>query len=135
MEKLHILPNKRGELVLRNGCGVLGLSYPVVSGNTAAAEHTAQLIACLAAHARNEAANRAEVALKNALRSGRLFDFTRHTYQISVTKTEENKHVCITLTAHLSVGGTTVFHRTLSTRWDKAERIQHRARLYARPHR
>lgn len=126
MENLQILPKKEQKLIFRSGCDVLWMSRPTLIGDTPAARHTAALIEALWGYGENTAANGAEKSLKEALASGRLFDFKRHTFEILLSETREKKHLFLTLTARFSRGNDTLFERTLSTCWDEKERFQRR---------
>ncbi len=125
MEKLHISPKKAREMLLFDGNGVLLLTYPTVTGDTPAACHAASLISALADYARENAREIATEALRAAIAAGRVFDFTRHTYDISLAASTEKKRLVLSLTAHFFAGEQTLARHTLTTLWDSDECLQH----------
>ena len=124
MEKLHISEAKNRQMIHHGGNGVLWLTYPGVEGDTPAAEHAKNLITALVDYAKEDAARMAAEHLLEALACCRLFDFSTHTFLISLDKKLENKHLTVTLTAHFFVGEQTIAKRTLTTHWDDNERLQ-----------
>ena len=127
MEKLHISPQKTRCVLRHGGNEVLLLTYPTLTGDTPAALHTAALIEALIAYAREGALSRAAEALREAAASGRLFDFKRHTYDISLLSKMTQKHLHLTLRVCFSAGEETLFGDALQMLWDKEEAIQYRA--------
>ena len=127
MEKLHISSKKARHMLLHGGNEVLLLTYPTVTGDTEAARHAAALVAALADYARESAKEIAVDALRAALAAGRVFDFTRHTYDVSLAKSTVGKHLVLALTAHFFAGEKTLARQTLTTYWDGDECLQYRA--------
>ncbi|MBE6603856.1 MAG: hypothetical protein E7636_05980 [Ruminococcaceae bacterium] len=127
MEKLHISPQKTRCVLRHGGNEVLLLTYPTLTGDTPAALHTAALIEALIAHARESALSRAAEALREAAASGRLFDFKRHTYDISLLSKMTQKHLHLTLRVCFSAGEETLSESTLHMLWDTEETLQCRA--------
>ena len=126
MEKLHISPQKTRCVLRHGGNEVLLLTYPTLTGGTPAALHTAALIEALIAYARERALSRAAEALREAAASGRLFDFKRHTYDISLLSKMTQKHLHLALSARFYAGEKTLSEGTLHMLWDKEEALQHR---------
>ena len=126
MEKLQISPKKERCMLRYEGNEVLLLTYPTLTGSTPAARHTAALIEALAAYARNSALTHAAEALKTAA-AGRLFDFKRHTYDISLSSKATQKHLHLTLSVRFCAGEKTLSTSTLHMLWDKEETLQYRA--------
>ncbi|MBQ2773072.1 MAG: hypothetical protein IJF45_01860 [Clostridia bacterium] len=126
MEKLHISPQKTRCVLRHGGNEVLLLTYPTLTGDTPAALHTAALIEALIAYARESALSRAAEALREAAASGRLFDFKRHTYDISLSSKATQKHLHLALSARFYAGEKTLSESTLHMLWDKEEALQYR---------
>lgn len=126
MEKLHILPKGERCVLFHGGNEVLLLTYPTVTGTTPAALHAAALIEALAAYAREQVTPLATAALKAAVASGRIFDFTRHTYEISLTASKAGHHLLLTLRARYFQGGEAFTDNTLAMCFDESEHIQKR---------
>lgn len=127
MEKLHISPQKTRCMLRHGGNEVLLLTYPTLTGDTPAALHTAALIEALTGYARESALSLAAKALREAAASGRLFDFTRHTYDISLSREVTQKHLHLTLRVCFSAGEETILGDTLQMFWDKEEAVQYSA--------
>ena len=127
MEKLQISPKKERCMLHCGGNEVLLLTYPTLTGSTPAALHTAALIEALIAYARESALSRAAEALKAAAAAGRLFDFKRHTYDISLSSKTTQKHLHLTLSARFCAGEKTLSESTLHMLWDTEETLQCRA--------
>lgn len=127
MEKLHISPTKTREAVRALGNEVLLLTYPTVTGDTPTACHAAALIDALVHYAKTEIATGAAQALQGAIASGRLFDFTRHTYDLALTTAPVKRGVLWTLTARHNTGNGVVRERALTMLWDAEECLQVRA--------
>ena len=126
MEKLHISPQKTRCVLRHGGNEVLLLTYPTLTGDTPAALHIAALIEALIAYARESALSRAVEALREAAASGRLFDFKRHTYDISLSSKATQKHLHLTLRVRFCAGEETLFGGELTMLWSKDEALQHR---------
>ena len=126
MEKLHISLAKNRQMIRHGGNNVLLLTYPSIGGDTPAAEHAKNLVAALIDYAKESAANIATEHLLEALHRGRLFDFSPHTFSISLDVKREKTRLTLTLTAHFFVGEQTITPRTLTTHWDENERLQAR---------
>ena len=127
MEKLHILPKAERCVLFDGGNEVLLLTYPTVTGTTPAALHAAALIEALAAYAREQVVPLAAAALKAAVASGHIFDFTKHTYEISLTANKAGRHLLLTLRAHWFGGNETFTDNTLTLCFDESEHMQKRA--------
>lgn len=127
MENLHISPQKTRCVLRHGGNEVLLLTYPTLTGDTPAALHAAALIEALIAYARESALSRAAEALREAATSGRLFDFTRHTYDISLSSKTAQKHLHLALSVRFCAGEKTLSTSTLHMLWDKEETLQYRA--------
>ena len=126
MEKLHISPTKKREILRHSGNEVLLLTYPAVTGDTPAARHAAALIDALVHYAKTEIATAAAQALQGAIASGHLFDFTRHTYDLSLAATPVKHGVLWTLTARHSEGKGAPHEHALTMLWDAEECLQSR---------
>jgi hypothetical protein len=127
MEKLQISPKKERCMLRYEGNEVLLLTYPTLTGDTPAALHAAALIEALIAYARESALSRAAEALRAAAASGRIFDFKRHTYDISLSSKATQKHLHLALSARFYAGEKTLSEGTLHMLWDKEEALQHRS--------
>ena len=127
MEKLHIFPQKARCMLRHGGNEVLLLTYPKLTGNTPAALHVAALIEALTGYARQVAAARAAEALKAAAASGHLFDFTRHTYDISLSRETTQRHLILALRVRFCAGEEPIFSNELQMLWDKEETVQYSA--------
>ena len=130
MEKLHISPTKTREVIRAHGTEVLLLTYPSVSGDTPAARHAAALVGALVHYAKNEVASAASTALRGAMTSGRLFDFERHTYDVTLTLAPHKCGVWLTLSTRHVAGDAPPRERALTLLWDPTERVQLRARRH-----
>lgn len=126
MKKLHILPTKKREIIRHSGNEVLLLTYPAVTGDTPAARHAAALIEALTHHAKTKVAAKARASLLEAIASGHLFDFTRHTYDLSLAATPVKHGVLWTLTARHSEGKGAPHEHALTMLWDAEECLQSR---------
>jgi len=124
LEKLHILLAKNRQMLRHGGNNVLLLTYPTIGGDTPAAEHAKNLVAALIDYAKESTAKIATEHLLEALRRGRLFDFSPHTFSISLEEKREKARLTLTLTAHFFVGEQTITKHTLTTHWDENERLQ-----------
>lgn len=125
MEFLRKEDRKRQRVLLsKSGNEVLWLSYPILTGDTPAARHTAALIEALIGYAEQEALKMAETALAEAIKNGRLFDFTRHTYDVSLDFVHLPTHVAITLIVEFSNGTAPVFSRKRTFYWEGDEQFQ-----------
>ena len=127
MEKLHISPQKTRCVLRHGGNEVLLLTYPTLTGSTPAARHTAALIETLTAYARKNPLSHAAKSLKAAAAAGRLFNFKRHTYNISLSSKATQKHLHLTLSARFCAGEEVLSENTLHMLWDKEETLQYRA--------
>lgn len=124
MEKLQIEAKAALRSAWHAGNEVLRISYPVIRGETPAAQHTAALVAALVTYAKGIAADTAGEALSAAAKSGHLFDFVRHTYRIAVQVTANAGHTAVTLTAHHAAGDTVLHTYTLTMYWSADESLQ-----------
>lgn len=124
MEKLHILPKVKRCVLFDGGNEVLLLTYPTVTGTTPAALHTAALIDALVTYAREQVVPLAAAALKAAVANGRIFDFTRHTYEISLTANKAGRHLLLALRARRFGGDETFTDNTLAMCFDESEHVQ-----------
>ena len=112
MEHLQTQDKKQRRIVYsKGGNEVLRLAYPTVTGDTPAATHTATLVKALVDFGEKEAAKIAAAALLTALQSGRLFDFTRHTYDVSLKIARLPTHTEITLAVVFHNGNSPVFEK------------------------
>ncbi len=140
MKKLQIETKAALRSAWHAGNEVLRISYPVIQGETPAAQHTAALVAALVTYAEDTAGDTAARALSAAAKSGRLFDFVRHTYRIAVQVTANAEHTVITLTADHTAGDAVLLSHTLTMYWNADESLQlkkaprTRARASARTH-
>ena len=124
MEYLGKQDQKRRTLLSESGNEVLRLSYPVVVGDTPAALHVAAMVGALVGYAEREALGAASAALSEAAKNGRLFDFTCHTFDISLHLAPQKTHVMITLEVEFSNGKAPIFSRNASLFWEKGEQFQ-----------
>ena len=125
MEHLQTQDKKQRRIVYsKGGNEVLRLAYPTVTGDTPAATHTATLVKALVDFGEKEAAKIAAAALLTALQSGRLFDFTRHTYDVSLKIEHLWAHTEITLTVVFHNGNSPIFEKKKIMYWDSEEHIQ-----------
>ena len=125
MEHLQTQDKKQRRIVYsKGGNEVLWLAYPTVTGDTPAATHTATLVKALVDFGEKEAAKIAAAALLTALQSGRLFDFTRHTYDVSLKIARLPTHTEITLAVVFHNGNSPVFEKKKIMYWDSEEHIQ-----------
>ena len=125
MECLQVENKKQRRIVYsKAGNEVLRLAYPTVTGDTPAATHTAALVKALVSFGEKEAAKIAAAALLAALQNGRLFDFTRHTYDVSLKIARLQAHTEITLAVVFHNGNSPVFEKKKVMYWDSEENIQ-----------
>ena len=124
MEKLQIEVKDRFSSAWHAGNEVLRISFPVIHGETPAARHTAALVAALVTYAEGTVADTAAEALSTAAKSGRLFDFVRHSYRIAVQVTANAEHTVITLTADHAAGATALHFHTLTMYWSADQTLQ-----------
>ena len=124
MEYLRKEGTKRRVLLSKNGNEVLRLSHPLITGDTPAARHVAALIEALVGYAEGEALRVATEALSAAVKGGRPFDFTPHTYDVSLDLERREKHVTITLLVEFKSGTAPIFSRRCVQHWDKSEQLQ-----------
>ena len=123
MEKLTI-SEKPSQLVLRHaGSEVLRVTYPEVSGDTAAARHAAAMIGALVGYAKTALAPQAAAALAAAAKEKRLFAFRCHRYDVTFSATHEKSGLCLRLTAAHRVG-TEEKSEALVMLFDSAEALQ-----------
>lgn len=115
---------KRRVLRSKGGNEVLRLSYPLVAGDTPAALHVAALIEALVDYAAREALKIAAEALVAAVKSGRLFDFTCHTYDVSLDLKHHEGYVKITLGVEFGDGKASIFSGKAVQYWDGDEQLQ-----------
>ncbi len=125
MECLQAKDKKQRRILShKGGSEVLRLTYPTVTGETAAATHTLALINALADFGEGEAARIAAEALLTAVQNGRLFDFTCHTYDISLNITHHKTCTEVTLAVILCNGDSPILSHTKTMYWDSSESIQ-----------
>lgn len=124
MEYLRKEGKKRRVLLSAGGSEVLRLSYPTIAGDSPAAQHVAAMVRALVGYAEREALSAASAALSEAAKNGRLFDFTCHTFDISLHLAPQKTHVMITLEVEFSNGKAPIFSRNASLFWEKGEQIQ-----------
>lgn len=117
-KRQHRIASKRG------GNEVLRLSYPTVTGDTPAAIHTAALLKALVEFGEREAARVATSALLTAVQNGRLFDFTCHTYDVSLEIAHNPTHTAVTLSVVLGNGSSPITQSKKVMYWDRGESIQ-----------
>lgn len=108
----------------RGGSEVLRLSYPTVTGDTPAAIHTAALLRALVQFGEKEAAEIATATLLAAVQSGRLFDFTCYTYDVSLKIARHPTHTAVTLAVVLRDGNSPILESERTMYWDSSESIQ-----------
>ena len=129
MEKLQIDPKNKARVLTDAGNEVLLLTYPRVTGDTPAAQHTIKLITALTQYAEQTLRKKAAISLANAASEGRLLAFKRHRYRIELKKATSRSHTVIELHAAYVADGTKTQAHSLTMHWDKDELLQRRGRV------